>query len=141
MEDNDPNRKLFCEVLRSQGFAVEPVADGDEALERARPFAPNLIVVDIQMPDISGLDLIAAANADTALGDVPVPAMTADAGKGDKECLRDAGAEGYRAKPMAMRPFIAAVQALADDHPRHDAFASAAMATTTAARCASGRSA
>ena len=141
VEDNDLNRKLFCEVLRSQGFAVEPVGDGDEALERARQFGPDLIVMDLQMPNISGLGLIAAAKADGGLCDLPVLAVTAYAGKGDEDRIRDAGAEGYLAKPVSMRPFMAAVQALLDDHPHHDDFSSAATATATAAKCASDRSA
>ena len=65
VEDNDLNRKLFCDVLQSQGFAVEPVADGREALERARQFVPNLVIMDIQLPNVSGLDLIDAAQGRT----------------------------------------------------------------------------
>jgi CheY-like chemotaxis protein len=64
VEDNDLNRKLFCDVLRSQGYGVEPVADGLEALARARDFVPNLIIMDIQLPNVSGLDLIEAAKRD-----------------------------------------------------------------------------
>ncbi|MDE2301646.1 MAG: response regulator [Sphingomonadales bacterium] len=112
VEDNDLNRKLFCEVLKSQGFAVEPVADGAEALERARQFVPNLIIMDIQMPNVSGLDLIEAAKGDAMLRAIPVLAVTAYAGKGDEERIRDAGAEGYLAKPVSIGPFMAAVKAL-----------------------------
>lgn len=115
VEDNDLNRKLFCEVLRSQGFAVEPVADGGEALERARQFAPNVIIMDIQMPNISGLDLILAAKADAMLCNIPVLAVTAYAGKGDEARIRDAGAEGYLAKPVSIGPFMTAVRALLKD--------------------------
>ena len=74
VEDNDLNRKLFCDVLKSQGYAVEPCADGLEALDKARQFVPNLIIMDIQLPNVSGLDLIEAAKKDrgeieeTALG-------------------------------------------------------------------------
>ena len=60
VEDNDLNRKLFCDVLRNQGFAVEPVADGNEVLDAARRFVPNLIIMDIQLPGVSGLELIEA---------------------------------------------------------------------------------
>jgi len=115
VEDNDLNRKLFCEVLRSQGFAVEPVADGGEALERARQFVPNLIIMDIQMPNISGIDLIEGAKADSVLRHIPVLAVTAYAGKGDEERIREAGAEGYLAKPVSIAPFMAAVRALLHD--------------------------
>ena len=112
VEDNDLNRKLFCDVLKSQGFAVEPVADGMEALDRARQFVPNLIIMDIQMPNISGLDLIEAAKRDPVLRHIPVLAVTAYAGKGDEERIRDAGAEGYLAKPVSIGPFMVAVKSL-----------------------------
>lgn len=112
VEDNDLNRKLFCDVLRSQGYAVEPVADGLVALDRAREFVPNLIIMDIQLPNVSGLDLILEAKADGVLRAIPVLAVTAYAGKGDEERIRDAGAEGYLAKPVSIGPFMAAVKGL-----------------------------
>lgn len=112
VEDNDLNRRLFCDVLKSQGYAVEPVADGLDALERARQFVPNLIIMDIQLPNVSGLDLIEAAKRDQLLRGVPVLAVTAYAGKGDEERIREAGAEGYLAKPISIGPFMQAVRAL-----------------------------
>jgi two-component system, cell cycle response regulator DivK len=112
VEDNDLNRRLFCDVLKSQGFAVEPVADGREALGRARDFVPNLIIMDIQLPNVSGLELIEAAKADPVLRKVPVLAVTAYAGIGDEERIRDAGADNYLAKPVSIGPFMAAVKAL-----------------------------
>jgi len=112
VEDNDLNRRLFCDVLKSQGFAVEPIADGRDALETARNFVPNLIIMDIQLPNISGLDLIEAAKADAVLRMIPVLAVTAYAGKGDEERIRDAGAEGYLSKPVSIGPFMAAVNSL-----------------------------
>ncbi|MCZ8325527.1 MAG: response regulator [Sphingomonadaceae bacterium] len=114
VEDNDLNRKLFCDVLRSQGYAVEPCADGLEALDKARSFVPNLIIMDIQLPNVSGLDLIEAAKADAVLRQIPVLAVTAYAGKGDEERIRDAGAEGYLAKPVSIGPFMAAVKGLVE---------------------------
>ena len=112
VEDNDLNRKLFCDVLRAGGFSVEPVADGKHAIERARAFIPNLVVMDIQLQDVSGLDLIAHLKGDAELADVPVLAVTAYAGKGDEERIRDSGAEGYLAKPVSIGPFMAAVKGL-----------------------------
>jgi two-component system cell cycle response regulator DivK len=112
VEDNDLNRKLFCDVLQASGFAVEPVADGNVAIERARSFFPNLVVMDIQLQDVSGLDLIADLKKDAALADVPVLAVTAYAGKGDEQRIRDVGAEGYLAKPVSIGPFMAAVKGL-----------------------------
>ena len=112
VEDNDLNRKLFCDVLKSQGYAIEPVADGRDALARARDFVPNLIIMDIQLPNVSGLDLIEAAKKDPLLRAIPVLAVTAYAGKGDEERIREAGAEGYLAKPVSIGPFMAAVRTL-----------------------------
>lgn len=112
VEDNDLNRKLFCDVLMAGGFTVEPVADGREVMERARSFVPNLVVMDIQLQDISGLDLISSLKGDAALADVPVLAVTAYAGKGDEQRIRDSGAQGYLAKPVSIGPFMAAVKGL-----------------------------
>ena len=112
VEDNDLNRKLFCDVLLAGGFAVEQVADGNDAIECARRFIPNLVVMDIQLQDVSGLDLIATLKQDAELADVPVLAVTAYAGKGDEERIRGVGAEGYLAKPVSIGPFMAAVRGL-----------------------------
>ncbi|WP_310530790.1 response regulator [Novosphingobium sp.] len=114
VEDNDLNRKLFCDVLKSQGYAVEPVADGHVALQRAREFVPNLIIMDIQLADVSGVELIEQAKRDPILRPIPVLAVTAYAGKGDEDRIRDAGAEGYLAKPVSIGPFMAAVKGLVE---------------------------
>ena len=125
VEDNDLNRKLFCDVLSANGFAVEPVADGLAAIERARMFEPNLVIMDIQLPNVSGLDLIASLKRDITLREIPVLAVTAYAGKGDEERIRDVGAEGYLAKPVSIGPFMSAVKGLIDStdlgmpHPLH----------------------
>ena len=112
VEDNDLNRKLFCDVLRANGFAVEPCADGEQALASARGFAPDLVIMDIQLPHVSGLELIAEMKRDAALAATPVLAVTAYAGKGDEERIREAGADNYLAKPVSILPFMAAVNAL-----------------------------
>ena len=117
VEDNDLNRKLFCDVLQAGGFAVEPVSDGKLAIEAARDFHPNLVVMDIQLQDISGLDLITIMKHDATLSDVPVLAVTAYAGKGDEERIRDSGAEGYLSKPVSIGPFMAAVKGLVEREP------------------------
>ena len=112
VEDNELNLKLFCDLLRAHGFEVEPVRDGREALERAREFEPELVVMDIQMPHISGLELIEQMKQEEALAPVPVLAVTAYAAKGDEERIRDAGAEGYVSKPISVMKFVEAVRAL-----------------------------
>ena len=112
VEDNDLNRKLFCDVLRASGFEVDPVADGELVLNAARAFDPDLVIMDIQLPGVSGVDLIAAMRRDSALRETPVLAVTAYAGKGDEERIRDAGATGYLSKPVSIGPFMAAVRGL-----------------------------
>ena len=112
VEDNELNLKLFCDLLRAHGFETEPVRDGREALDRARAFAPDLVVMDIQMPHVSGLELIEQMKADEELKAMPIMAVTAYAAKGDEERIRDAGAEGYVSKPISVIRFVEAVQGL-----------------------------
>ena len=112
VEDNELNLKLFCDLLRAHGFEAEPVRDGREALDRARAFVPDLVVMDIQMPHVSGLELIEQMKADSDLKAMPIMAVTAYAAKGDEERIRDAGAEGYVSKPISVIRFVEAVQRL-----------------------------
>ena len=112
VEDNELNLKLFCDLLRAHGFEAEPVRDGRDALDRARDFAPDLVVMDIQMPHVSGLELIEQMKSDAELKATPVMAVTAYAAKGDEERIRDAGAEGYVSKPISVIRFVDAVQGL-----------------------------
>jgi two-component system, cell cycle response regulator DivK len=114
VEDNELNLKLFCDLLRAHGYEAEPVRDGREAVARARDFGPELIVMDIQMPHISGLELIEQLKADADLKPIPIMAVTAYAAKGDEERIRDAGAEGYVSKPISVLKFVEAVRALLD---------------------------
>ncbi|SFO91698.1 two-component system, cell cycle response regulator DivK [Qipengyuania nanhaisediminis] len=112
VEDNDLNRKLFCDVLKANGHEVVPVADGNNVIATARKFAPDLVIMDIQLPGVSGVDLIAELKDNGDLAKVPVLAVTAYAGKGDEERIRGAGAEDYLAKPVSIGPFMAAVRRL-----------------------------
>jgi len=112
VEDNELNLKLFCDLLRAHDYAPEPVRDGREAVARARELRPDLIVMDIQMPHISGLSIIEELKADRDLKDIPIMAVTAFAAKGDEERIRDAGAEGYVSKPISVAKFVAAVASL-----------------------------
>ncbi len=132
VEDNELNLKLFCDLLRAHGYEADPVRDGREALARARDFAPDLVVMDIQMPHVSGLELIEQMKSDDDLRRTPIMAVTAYAAKGDEERIRDAGAEGYVSKPISVVRFVeavrnlletaaAAVQAQLADDPEQDA--------------------
>jgi two-component system, cell cycle response regulator DivK len=112
VEDNELNLKLFCDLLRAHGYEAEPVRDGREAVDRARGFRPDLIVMDIQMPHVSGLELIEQLKGDPELRRMPIMAVTAYAAKGDEERIREAGAEGYVSKPISVVRFVEAVRAL-----------------------------
>ncbi|MBN8847406.1 MULTISPECIES: response regulator [unclassified Sphingomonas] len=112
VEDNELNLKLFCDLLRAHEYAAEPVRDGREALERARAFAPDLIVMDIQMPHVTGHELILELKADEELREIPVMAVTAYAGRDDEDRIRAAGAAAYVSKPISLARFMDAVGAL-----------------------------
>ncbi|ARS28646.1 transcriptional regulator [Sphingomonas sp. KC8] len=112
VEDNELNLKLFCDLLRAHDFTAEPVRDGREAVTVARAFEPDLIIMDIQLPHVSGLELIEQLKADEALRTIPIMAVTAYAGKGDEDRIRAAGAEAYVSKPISVMRFVEAVEAL-----------------------------
>ena len=112
VEDNELNLKLFCDLLRAHGFTAEPVRDGREAVARARAFDPALVVMDIQMPHVTGLELIQLMKADARLGAIPIMAVTAYAGREDEERIRAAGANAYVSKPISLVRFMEEVRAL-----------------------------
>ncbi|KWV91232.1 response regulator [Erythrobacter sp. YT30] len=109
VEDNDLNRKLFCDVLKANGFDVASVADGRSVIELAKDYSPDLIIMDIQLPGVSGIDLIQTAREESLLQKVPILAVTAFAAKGDEERVISAGATKYLAKPVSIVPFMGAV--------------------------------
>ncbi|SNS85164.1 response regulator [Sphingopyxis indica] len=113
VEDNELNLRLFCDLLNAHGYSAHPVRDGRDALARAREVSPDLIIMDIQLPYVSGLELIGQMKADAALRPVPIMAVTAYAGKGDEEQIRAAGAEAYVSKPISVIKFIESVGAFA----------------------------
>jgi two-component system cell cycle response regulator DivK len=112
VEDNELNLKLFCDLLRAHEHETMAVRDGREAIDQARAFQPDLVIMDIHLPHVSGIDLIVALKADPSLAKVPVMAVTAYAGKGDEEQIRAAGAEAYVSKPIAVMKFIQVVESL-----------------------------
>ncbi|MDQ1228976.1 MULTISPECIES: response regulator [unclassified Sphingomonas] len=112
VEDNELNLKLFCDLLRAHGFVAEPVRDGREAVARAREVEPDLIIMDIQMPHVTGYDLILELKADEALRRIPVMAVTAYAGRDDEDRIRAAGADAYVSKPISLMRFMEAVNGL-----------------------------
>ena len=112
VEDNALNIKLFCDLLTAHGHDAQPVTDSRDALAAARSFAPDLIITDIQLPHVSGLELMQLVRADDALHDVPIMAVTAYAAQGDDERIRAAGAQSYVSKPISVARFVEAVEAL-----------------------------
>jgi two-component system cell cycle response regulator DivK len=112
VEDNELNLKLFCDLLRAHDFEAEPVRDGREAVAQARACLPDLIIMDIQMPYVTGYELILELKADEELQRIPVMAVTAYAGRDDEERIRAAGAEAYVSKPISLVRFMETVRAL-----------------------------
>lgn len=112
VEDNELNLKLFCDLLRAHTYDTEAVRDGRFAVDRTREFMPDLVVMDIQMPHVSGLDLIETLKRDTSLRHIPIMAVTAYAAKGDEERIKAAGAEAYVSKPISVLRFVREVEGL-----------------------------
>lgn len=114
VEDNELNLKLFCDLLRAHEYDAEPVRDAREALDKATTYAPDIIIMDIQMPHVSGLELIESVRRDVFLRRIPILAVTAYAGKGDEDRIREAGADAYVAKPISLMKFVEVVGQLAE---------------------------
>ena len=112
VEDNALNIKLFCDLLAAHGHQPEGVLDSRDALEAARSFKPDLVITDIQLPHVTGLELMELIRNDTDLRDVPIMAVTAYAGVGDDERIRAAGAQAYVSKPISVVRFAETVELL-----------------------------
>ena len=112
VEDKALNIKLFCDLLAAHGHEPQPVLDSRLALDAARTFKPDLVITDIQLPHVSGLELIQLIRADEAIKDVPIMAVTAYAGVGDDERIRAAGAQAYVSKPISVVRFAETVEEL-----------------------------
>src|SRR5919202_4064229 len=95
VEDNALNIKLFCDLLAAHGHEPEAVTDSRNALDAVRNFSPDLVITDIQLPHVSGLDLIRMIRKDEKLADIPIMAVTAYSAIGDEERIRAAGAQAY----------------------------------------------
>ena len=112
VEDNALNLRLFCDLLGAHGHDSCAVRDGREAFAQARAYRPDLIITDIQLPHVSGMDLIRQFRQDSTLALVPIMAVTAYAGPGDEERIRAAGANIYVSKPISVVKFMAVVNDL-----------------------------
>ena len=110
VEDNDLNMKLFHDLLDAHGYDTLQTKDGMEALAIAREKRPDLILMDIQLPEVSGLEVTKWIKEDDELKSIPVIAVTAFAMKGDEEKIRQGGCEAYIAKPISVTQFLETVQ-------------------------------
>ena len=111
VEDNPTNMTLAIFLLQSAGHTVLSAADAEVGLTLARDQQPDLILMDIQLPGMDGLEATALLKKAEATRAIPVVAMTALAMKGDEERIRAAGCDGYIAKPMRYREFLATITA------------------------------
>ena len=118
VEDNALNIKLFCDLLAAHGHEPEAVTDSRIALDAARRFVPDLVITDIQLPHVSGLDLIRMIREDEALANTPIMAVTAYSARGDEERIREAGAQAYVAKPISVVRFAQTVDELLAQGPQ-----------------------
>ncbi len=110
VEDNELNMKLFHDLLEVHGYNILQTKDGMDALRLAREHKPDLILMDIQLPEVSGLEVTKWIKEDDDLKSIPVIAITAFAMKGDEEKIREGGCEAYIAKPISVTNFLETVQ-------------------------------
>ena len=115
VEDNDLNMKLFHDLLDAHGYQTLQTREGLKALELAREHHPDLILMDIQLPEVSGLEVTKWLKEDDALRDIPVVAVTAFAMKGDEERIREGGCEAYISKPISVTNFMDTVREFIGD--------------------------
>lgn len=114
VEDNELNMKLFNDLLQAHGYSTVQTMDGRDAIRLAREHSPDLVLMDIQLPEISGLEVTKMLKADDDLKHIPVVAVTAFAMKGDEEKIREGGCEGFIAKPISVPTFLETIAKFLD---------------------------
>ncbi len=110
VEDNDLNLKLFRDLLGANGYETYETREGIEAIAMTRNIQPDLIIMDIQLPEISGLDVTRKIKADSSIAGIPVIAVTAFAMKDDEDKIMRAGCEAYLSKPIAIDDFLTTIR-------------------------------
>ena len=115
VEDNELNMKLFRDLLVAHGYDTVQTRSGLEAMDLARAHKPDLILMDIQLPEIPGLDVTRQLKADPELFKIPIVAVTAFAMKGDEERIRQGGCEAYISKPISVNRFMEVIRSFLDD--------------------------
>jgi two-component system, cell cycle response regulator DivK len=110
VEDNELNMKLFRDLLEAHGYRTLQTRNGIDAIALARRHRPDLIVMDIQLPEVSGLDVTKWLKEDESLRQIPIIAVTAFAMKGDEERIREGGCEAYVSKPISVSRFLETIR-------------------------------
>jgi two-component system cell cycle response regulator DivK len=114
VEDNERNMKLFCDLLQASGYSTLEATTGERAVELALAHRPDLVLMDIQLPDIDGVEALARLRADDRFASAPVLALTAQAMEGDRERFLAAGFDGYMSKPVDITEFVTTVRRYCD---------------------------
>jgi CheY-like chemotaxis protein len=112
VEDHEKNRKLVRDVLTVQGYRLAEAENGEEGVRIAQELRPDLILMDIQLPGIDGIEALRQLRADARTRAIPVMAVTASAMTHDRQKIMAAGFDGYQSKPISVRPFLETVRAL-----------------------------
>jgi two-component system, cell cycle response regulator DivK len=118
VEDNEKNRKLVRDLLTVKGYRVVEVETGEDGVRIAREQRPALVLMDIQLPGIDGIEALRQLRADGDTAAIPVVAVTASAMHRDRQTILAAGFDGYQAKPISVRPFLELVREVLDRPPR-----------------------
>jgi len=118
VEDNELNMKLFNDLVETRGCAIIQTRSGVEAVDLARKHRPDLILMDIQLPEVSGLQVTQWLKDDDALKSIPIIAVTAFAMKGDEEKIRQGGCEAYLSKPISVGKFLETIDKFLGPHPQ-----------------------
>jgi two-component system cell cycle response regulator DivK len=118
VEDNEKNMKLFRDVLRVRAYRTLEATTGGQAIELASKHAPDLVLMDIQLPDIDGIEALGRLRRDERTASIPVLALTAQAMEGDRERFLVAGFDGYISKPVNVTELLGTVRQHCDEHGR-----------------------
>ena len=118
VEDNEKNMKLFRDVLEASGYRTVEATTGEQAVDLAIEHGPALVLMDIQLPDIDGVEALRLLRANAGTASIPVLALTAQAMEGDRERFLAAGFDGYVSKPVNIVEFVGAVQQHCDGDGR-----------------------
>lgn len=113
VEDNELNMKLFSDLLDAHGYETHQTREGLKAIEMAKKHMPDLILMDIQLPEVSGLEVTKWIKDDKSLAAIPIIAVTAFAMRGDEKRIRDGGCEAYISKPITISTFLSTIRKFA----------------------------